>query len=177
MTNAGITAHEITNPGWAASDRTVAPSASTQKAVRITEDQDGTLKDANGNYLPFGNSNYGTPNGLDGTTVWTPRIKNYVYTVACPASIADSSCKDSYSGAVGKDNVIAAYIRNTVSHETGHVTKLASTYNSRYGGYHYAAGSNTVMEQSIVYKNSKGVVTFYIPNAYASGDAAAAVLK
>ncbi len=55
--------------------------------------------------------------------------------------------------------------------------KLTSSYNSKYGGYHYVTGSNTVMEQSIVYTKKNGVVTFYIPNAYASGDATAATLK
>jgi hypothetical protein len=175
IANVGITAHEIP-PSKAFPDRTVT-SATTQKAVMITENSDGTLKDSSGNYLPFGNSNYGTPNNLDGATVWTQRIKNYIYTVACPSPMADSSCKDSVSGAVGRDAVIAAYIRNTIPHEGGHVMKLTTTSNSRYGGYHYVTGSNTVMEQSIVYKKSGGVVTFTIPSSYASGDATAAKLK
>lgn len=162
------------NSIWVTGNRQVT-SSSPQKAVRVTENADGTLKDSSNNYLPFGNSNYGTPNNLDGATVWTQRIKNYISTVACPSSV--TSCTDSVSGAVGTDAVTSVYIRNTIPHEVGHVMKLTSSYNSKYGGYHYATGSNIVMEQSVVYKNNKGTVTFYIPSAYASGDAAAATLK
>jgi hypothetical protein len=176
LANVGITAHILMGSFWATGDRTVAQSGSTQHAVKITEDPDGTLKSGR-DYLPFGDSHYGTPNNLDGATVWTQRIKNYVETVAC--TNAGDPCGDAVSGANGRAAVINAYIKNVISHEVGHVMKLTADSNSRYGGYHYVTGSDTVMEQSVVYKTSKkdGSVTFIIPQAYAGGDDALTTLK
>jgi hypothetical protein len=177
LANVGITAHILMGSFWAMSeDRTVAQSGSAQNAVKITEDPDGTLKSGR-NYLPFGDSHYGTPNGLDGATVWTQRIKNYVETVACPN--AGDPCTDAVSGANGTGAVVNAYITNVIAHEVGHVMELTNVSISKYNGNHYAPGSDTVMEQSIVYKTSKkdGAVTFTIPQAYAAGDEALTTLK
>jgi hypothetical protein len=177
LANVGITAHILMGSSWAAGDRTVAQSGSDQHAAKITEDADNTLKDSKGNYLPFGDSHYGTPNNLDGATVWTQRIKNYVETVAC--TNAGAPCTDAVSSANGIAAVVNAYITNVMAHEVGHVMELTNISISKYNGNHYAPGSGTVMEQSISYKTSKrdGAVTFTIPQAYAAGDDALTTLK
>jgi hypothetical protein len=179
LANVGIAAHVIVAVSGSATEHWVAnrqvSTNPSQYAVKITEDPDGTLKSGR-NYLPFGDSHYGTPNDLDGATVWTQRIKNYVEQVACTTN---APCTDEVSGASGRDAVINAYIENVMAHEVGHVMKLTDVSISKYNGNHYAPGSDTVMEQSILYKTSRkdGSVTFPIPQAYAAGDDALTTLK
>lgn len=157
----GVTTHEIT-PSDADVNRYVTP---TQKAVRITESLDttGTI---------FGAAWQGSPNDLDGATVYTQRIANFVNGKCASAT----TCKDSSGAAVGAASVINLYIKNVIAHEAGHVTKLTPVYSSRYE-WHYAAGSGTVMEQSAKFTSKGGTVTFYLSQHYTAADVAGVALK
>ena len=150
----GIVTHEIplVHP-----ERFVSPHSS-QKAVRITENlhPDGII---------LGYANQGTPNGLDEAIIYTEHIKNHVETVCAEEGTA--SCIDSATGASGPAAIIPVYIKHTIAHEIGHMTNLAVDYNRRFGGYHYKAGSEVVLEQAVSYTAKKGKVTFYISTHYA----------
>jgi hypothetical protein len=152
----GVVTHEIplVHP-----ERLVSPD-SQQKAVRITEDlhPEGII---------LGYANQGTPNGLDEAIIYTEHIESHVRTV-CEQEGSDS-CTD-VSGAVGPDEIIALYIKHTIAHEIGHMTMLAVEYNRRFGGYHYKAGSEVVLEQAVKYTAKKDKVTFYISTHYAEPD-------
>lgn len=196
-TGLGITVHEI-SPSKAYNPTTrQVTSASPQLAVKITEDNSTDLQDNSSppKWQPFGASSWGTPNGQDDARIYTYRIQAYVKTVACPSSVPDNKCvvvscstanctdaplpcNNTLNPALCKDTVVSTHIRNTIPHEVGHEVQLATKYSTSNGGYHYATGSNTVMEQSVAYKtDANGVVTFYIPTAYASGDSTSTKLK
>jgi hypothetical protein len=151
----GIVTHEIpfaqANP-----DRFVSPE-SQQKAVRITENlhPEGII---------LGYANQGTPNDLDAAIIYTEHIKSHVETVCAEGTVY---CRDSATGASGPAAIIPIYIKHTIAHEIGHMTDLAVDYNRRFGGYHYKAGSEVVMEQAVKYTSKKGKVTFYISTEYA----------
>jgi hypothetical protein len=53
-------------------------------------------------------------------------------------------------------------------HEVGHTIGLSRVFDSRYGGYHEASGSLTVMEQTPKVVSKRGTVTFYIASAFSS---------
>lgn len=159
----GITTHTIT-VAQAGTDRSI---TSSQKAVKVTESLDTSE-------TILGIANYGTPNGLDLATIFTARIKNFVTSKCTAAGI--TTCKEYYTGLTVMDDIINHYMKNTIAHEIGHITSLTSTYNSRFGGYHYKTGSGVVMEQSCEYTSKVSTVTFYIPSVYASSDPAAAKL-
>jgi hypothetical protein len=137
-------------------DRFVSPD-SPQKAVRITEnlDPEGII---------LGYANQGTPNGLDDAIIYTEHIKNHVESVCAEGTVY---CIDSATGASGPAAIIPIYIKHTIAHEVGHMTMLAVEYNPRFGGYHYKAGSEVVLEQAVKYTSKKGKVTFYISTHYA----------
>lgn len=142
----GLNVHVLA-PNQAASDRSVI-ATSVQKAVRITEDTSTT-----GAIL--GNCQWGTPNGLDGCVVYTRRIKDFIDTT-CPGNTAAERAV-----------MFNAYITESFLHETGHsLGGLASTYNSRTGGYHYKSGSALVMEQSVTYSAKSGKCTWNISSAW-----------
>jgi hypothetical protein len=138
-----------------------------QRAVRVTEslDPDGDV---------LGIANYGTPNGIDYATVFTERIKNHVNSVCSGANV----CIDNATGLSGTA-LIDLYIKHTIAHEVGHMIMLAEEYNRRFGGYHYKAGSEVVMEQWVTYTSKQGGrnVTFYISTEYAAPSQVAAALK
>lgn len=155
----GISVHLISS-SQANSDRTVT-AGSTQKAVMITESLDTTTP----NVLGF--SNTGTPNGLDKSTIYTQRIKNFIQTIC--ETYGTSSCADSTS--VFGDALVQKYILHVINHEVGHVLgPLAPLYNASYGGYHYKSGTNVIMDQSVYYTSKKGKVTFYIGADYTASD-------
>jgi hypothetical protein len=146
---------DLSNP-----DRFVSSDPSiTQKAVRITEDLD-----ANG--IVLGVANQGTPNGLDEASIFTERIKNHVQSTCAEADSA-ANCTDKATGFSGQD-LIDLYIRHTIAHEIGHMTMLAVDYTRRFGGFHYKAGSEVILEQAVKYTSKKGKVTFYISTKYAA---------
>ena len=130
-------------------DRLVDSSGiSVQKAVRIAESTD-----TNGAIL--GNCQLGTPDGFDGCVVYSQRIKNFI----------DSTCPG--NTAADRTLMFKAYVTQSFLHETGHsLGGLASTYNSRTGGYHYKSGSGFVMEQSVTYSAKNGTCTWYISPAW-----------
>jgi hypothetical protein len=139
--------------------RRVSP-ASSQRAVKVTEDLDISNMDV------LGIANYGTPNGLDLATVYTERIKEHVNSVCSGAS----TCNDVDEVTIGASAVIDKYIKHTIAHEVAHNTVLTNEYNDRFGGYHYKTGSNTVLDQSVKYISRKGVVTWYIGSKFVPAD-------
>jgi hypothetical protein len=150
----GIITHLITEAQ--ADDRTVSPPW-PQKAVRVTEDPhpDGII---------LGYANQGTPNGLDDATIYTEHIRKHVEDVCAEGTVY---CRNSTPFADGPAAIIPIYIKHTIAHEIGHMTRLAVDYNRRFGGYHYKAGSEVILEQAVKYTSKKGKVTFYISTEYA----------
>jgi hypothetical protein len=161
----GITFHRLLRtPG--STNRTVLSTGSTQKALQITADPDG------GSGV-LGRSNWGTPNDLDGTTIYTTRIQNYVNGLCPPPG---TQCKLN-TGQVGPANIIPVYTRWVADHEVGHTLALSVAFDSRFGGYHEASGTLTVMEQMPKVVNKQGAVTFYIANGFSSASITGARLK
>ena len=159
----GVTVHVITDPS-APADRMVSPD-SPQKAVRITEDLDPVG-------IILGEANQGTPNGLDNAFIYTNHIIDFIDTTCAEGS----SCIDAGTGYSGQA-LIDLYIKHVIAHEVGHMTMLAAEYNSRFGGYHYKAGSDVIMEQAEVFTIKKGVGTFYISQHYAEPSQVGLLLK
>jgi hypothetical protein len=149
FTPLGVTVHQLAATE-AAADRTVVAN-SPQKAIRIVEDLDASD-------ITLGYCQWGTPNGDDGCTIWTQRILNYI-TTSCAGSIIVTP-----SGvATSATDVFRAYVTWVVLHETGHASGgLSAKYNSRYGGYHYAPGTGTMMEQAAVVTTKSGKCKFSI---------------
>src|SRR5438105_6826480 len=124
LADLALTPH-VVGPAVVQADRTVILGY-PQKAVRIAESLD-----TNGTIL--GNCQWGTPEGLDGCVVYTQRIKNFIDTT-CPSNTPDERAL-----------MFNAYITQSFLHEVGHsIGGLPSTYNSRFGGYHYKSGSALV---------------------------------
>ncbi len=119
----------------------------------------------------LGFANYGTPNGLDYSTIYTQRIINFIDDVCASAS----QCQDSTG--VERPELYAKYINHTIAHEAGHLMQLTSSYNSRFGGYHYKSGTGVILDQSIKYTNKGGKVTWYIGTGYTSADRADVTLQ
>jgi hypothetical protein len=162
LSGLGFTLHRLVRT-VASTDRTVSP-ASLQKAVQIT-----TAPDTGDGVL--GRANWGTPNGLDGATVYPNRIATYVNGL-CPAGTV---CQTN-TGVVGAANIIALLTRWVADHEVGHTVGLAKVYDSRFGGYHEASGSLTVMEQTPKVVSKRGSVTFYIATSFSSASVVDATL-
>ena len=153
LTALGVTVHQIT-PAQAGADRAVTTG---QKAVRVAESLD-----ANGTVLGY--CQWGTPNGLDGCTIYTQRIKNFI-TSTCGTNAIFRANGDPEPG--GVDAVFLAYTIHTFLHETGHTTGgNTGIYNSSYGGYHYKAGANTLMEQYVTYSAKGGKCKFNISTGW-----------
>jgi len=169
----GVTIHQVETTDVGA-DRTVTdlpteppnPLLSAQKAVRITEDLDTT-----GSTLGY--CQYGTPNGLGSCAIYTQRILNFINSTCAGLQIvlADGRTQsDAFSA-------FRAYAAHTILHEAGHTLGgLTASYNSRYGGYHYSAG--TIMEQYVVVTTKGGKCKFTVsPNWNLSLDPPAVKLK
>lgn len=131
---------------------------SPQKAIRITESVD-----TNGTIL--GNCQWGTPLSLDGCVVYTQRARNFI-NANCPGDPAN-------------EQVFLAYSTFLILHEVGHsLGGLAAEYNSRFGGYHYKAGAQVIMEQAATYSSKGGKCTWYISSNWNNAlDPAAVRLK
>jgi len=124
------------------------PNGSQQKAVRIAESTD-----PNGTIL--GNCQWGTPDELDGCVVYSTRIKNFI----------DATCLKNSPDELTL--MFKAYVTQSFLHEVGHsLGGLASTYNSRTGGYHYKSGSGFVMDQSVSYIAKNGLCTWNISSTW-----------
>ena len=143
----GITVHVLYDDTGAFATRRVSPD-STQLAVRVSESLD-----TGGEVL--GNCQWGTPLGLDGCLVFTQRAKNLI----------DSKC--SGDPVAVREQVFLAYATFLALHETGHsLGGLAAEYNSRFGGYHYKAGSGVIMEEAATYSAKQGRCTWYISSGW-----------
>jgi hypothetical protein len=150
-----ITTHTLSS-AQAGANREI---TATQKAVRIGESLDTSTPNV------LGLANYTNPNGSAIATIFTECIKNFVNSVYASA------------GATVPAGLIDAYTRHTIAHETGHMLSLTTTYNDRFGGYHYKTGTNVIMDQSVYYTNKSGVVNFYIGTKYAATDQSGFKLK
>jgi hypothetical protein len=145
----GVTVHQLA-ANEAGPDRSIVANW-PQKAIRIVEDLDASD-------ITLGYCQWGTPNGDDGCTVWTQRILNYI-TSSCAGSVIVTPSGVPTSAA----DVFRAYVTWVVLHETGHASGgLSAKYNSRYGGYHYAPGTGTMMEQAAVVSTKSGKCKFSI---------------
>lgn len=141
----------------------------TQKAVKVSESSNVTSTTV------LGTSTYGTPNGTNNVIVYTKRIQAFIDSV-CTSGI--TSCTDSSGQATDKAAVAIRYIKHTIAHEVGHDVSLTRTSNAAYGGYHYATGTNTVMEQS-VYKEypTTSSVKFFVSDTFTATDQGGSRLK
>ncbi len=156
----GVTVHQIT-PAQAAADRTVTP-VSPQKAVQLAES-----RDTSGSILGF--CQWGTPNGLDGCTVYSQRILNFVTTTCAGLAVLTAGGSPSSAG-----DAALAYAIHVSLHETGHTTGgMTLTYNSSYGGNHYQAassagtgGKGTRMEQYVTYSTKGGNCKLFVPTDF-----------
>jgi hypothetical protein len=130
----------------------------TQHALRITESLDpvGSV---------VGQANYGTPNNLDEAVVFTQRIADHVNSVHAAA------------GAPVPAGLIDTYVKHTIAHELGHMLKLTTDYNARFGGHHYKSGSVVVMEQAVSYTSKGGTVRFNVSTNFAAPDPGSAVFE
>lgn len=165
----GITVHRLVDNRNADDDsRLVSPSSALgQNAVQLTE-----LLDTQAEIL--GIANYGTPNNLDRARIWTERIRLFVEK-ECSADPANCQTEQ---GDVGVDAITARLTRWVASHETGHMLRLTSAYERRFGGYHERSGSSIVMEQfPVVQTKGKSPPTFFIPGAFSELSAADRQLK
>jgi hypothetical protein len=149
----GLAVHPL-KPIEAGLDRVVTGAVlnlPAQKAVRIAESLD-----ASGAVLGY--CQWGSPMDLDGCTVFTLRTQNFIASACGSAEIQTPGRVVSDA-----DNVLRAYSTYLILHETGHsLGGLTGEYNSRFGGYHYKAGSALVMEQAVTYTVKGGKCTFYI---------------
>jgi len=159
FTGLGVTVHIVTvNEVPLATRQVVFGTAVTQKAVAIFEDLDATDLNTLG-YCPWGRPNVANQGQC---IVYTQRIWNSI-PLACgtnpivtPAGVASTA-----------EEAFKAYTLELILHEVGHsVGGLAPTFNSSYGGYHYAPG--TVMEQYVVATVSKGKCKFAVSKAFNS---------
>ena len=158
---ANLGVHRI-NSGQAATDRTVSPAISPQKAVSVTESLDTNATD-------WGRSPFqGTPNSAGLATVFTQRIKNAIASAYQQAGVVNLTQQQADT-----DNCV----RQVTAHEIGHGTAIASVNNSRYGGNHYSTSSQVVMSQTATITTKPGKVTIICPNTYASPDATSFKLK
>jgi len=133
-----------------------------QKAVRITENT--TTPQPILGYCP-----QGTPMDRDDATVYTGEIQDYVSSVCagktCQAYVGEETPTNLVTGV---QEVVAAYISYVIIHEVGHTLELAVEYNRRFGGNHTKTGTNFILDQTVVVKESKksNSMTFYFPNQF-----------
>jgi hypothetical protein len=159
-------------------------------AVKVIEDPAPTSPTSF--YLGF--STFGTfPSYYSGgvATVWTTRIKDWIYracnlaeingTSYTPASSTSFICKNantttSINMKTYPNDIIKLYkeyIQNIVSHEVSHMIHLASATGTV--DHHYTTVTGVLMEQNIVAKktvdrNGNVVVTLYISKGYTKDD-------
>lgn len=136
--------------GNSQTSRTVTTS-STQKALKITEDNTSALDNGN----TFGVSTYGTPNDYDEAKVYSRRIKTFF----------ENTCGSATKVCLGRDQYCVEKIastfadfvkniwqnhqlKNTIAHEAGHM-KLLTAVADRKIGYHYATGTGVLLDQFI----------------------------
>lgn len=150
LSGLGVNVHQLT-PTQAGTDRRVS-SVSVQKAVRVSESlSDGALTD------PLGYCQFGTPQGLDGCTVYTRRVTNFIA----------SKCNLAGDNVTNRAQVFLAYSTYVMLHELGHsLGGLAARYDAKFGGYHYAPTANLVMSQAAQYSTQGGRCTWFIPSVW-----------
>ena len=138
----------------------------TQNAVKVTENSDATSTTI------LGQATYGTPQGLDGVIIYTKRIKAFIDTTC-----AGKTCTDSTGSITNTADLTTKYIKHTIAHEVGHDVSLTGTSNAAYGGYHYATGTKTIMEQTVYKEYPAGGVKFFISDTFTTVDQGGIKLK
>jgi hypothetical protein len=146
LSSLGLNVHQVTSV-QVGSDRTVS-LVSREKAVRVSESLDVSNADI------LGNCQWGLPGGLDGCAIYTQRAMNFI----------NNKCNAAGDQVTDRNQVFIAYATFLFIHEAGHsMGGLAATYNSSFGGYHYATTSGFVMSQSAQYDTQGGYCNWYIP--------------
>jgi len=159
----GVTVHQI-SPTQTNADRSVT-SGSLQNAVRV-----GDSLDATGTTLGY--CQWGTPNGLDGCTVYTQRIMDFVSSTCAGLNIVTDSRDPSTL-----DQLFLAYATHVFLHESGHTSGgMTGAYNSSYGGYHYRPGDSR-MEQYVSFSTKGGKCKFTFTSGWNSADQSTIELK
>lgn len=132
-----------------------------QKAVRITE---LTSPSVILGYCP-----QGTPMDGDDCTIYTGEIVDFVTSTCggktCQAYVGEAIDSNRLTT---EEEIINQYIELVTIHETGHTLDLAIEYNRRFGGNHLKTGTGFILDQTIVYTDKKGTVTFYFPGGYST---------
>ena len=172
----GITVHPVTAADLYGDRVVFYPGVGQpfQRAVMVAESTSTLVPDI------LGETYQGTPNGQDGSTIYTKNIQNVVNQYCPTTTVADSACTDA-SGAVGRTAVTNRYILQVVSHEVSHASGLAPEYSRKYG-WHYAPQSVVMMEPSVKVvqlTSGKKVIgaTFYIMTGYNPADSAATTIS
>jgi hypothetical protein len=153
----GLVVHEI-GAGQVDFLRTVCPTCAKptgqtvkQRAVKVTESLDQTTD----NILGF-TSQCGTPDGLDGTTIYTQKIWKLL-------------------NSINQLDQMDLYIKHTIAHEIGHtVGPLAPVNDPNYGPNHYQSADNGLIMDQSVYQSR---TTLYIGTKYKDLDQAGIRLK
>ena len=150
------TAQVLLNP-----DRTVSVNG-TQKAIRLSESLD-----TNGSTA--GQCTWGTPNDAAECVVFTRRIVNFVNSTF-------ATCTPGATLATIQ-SIITTYIQQVAVHEPSHSMKLTKIYDIKYGGHHYAPGTNAMMAQNNTYSCKGGKLTWTIGTPFTAADVGDFLLK
>jgi len=165
---ADLGVHNLT-PQQAAPDKTVSPTTSQQKAIRILESlavQTQTSAGSNTDAIWGKATSPGTPNTAGDIILYTQQIIN------------DIAAKYQAAGIPIDNNKVNQCITHVIAHETGHnLGPLAPIYNQKLGGYHYSTTQQIVMSQAPVLSQKGSNVTIVCPNTWSSSDPTSLRLK
>lgn len=149
----GLSVHRITlGPGVTSR---VALASSLQQAARCTEDNSLATSDV------LGESNWGTPNGLDECIVRMLATENFVKSVYASNGFTVPSLCDACEA-------LKAWVTN---HEFGHMVRLRLVYDASFAGHHYKTGGGYLHDQATTYRKTRTGILFSIPNVVSPTDA------
>jgi hypothetical protein len=145
-----------------------------QFATRITESLDVSDPDT------LGEGSRGIAG--DNATTYTQRIKDHINKICnlYPSyACVDADGVTMKTQTDGINPLFRKWVKHDVAHETGHALRLTKDPDSS-GTFHYAEGSDTVMEKYVTYKvsTSKQKITFYyISDKFSDADRTNMYLK
>lgn len=168
--NTGITVHvfHTSDASLIPGDRVIAPgdsnpSSMPQKGVQITE--------VGGTSEIFGVANWGTPQGIDFSRVFSHAIQAFV------DENCTRGCQDVPSGGTAGPAAIGRlYLIHTLNHELLHDWQVEEIYDGKVNGYHASPSKKNgpfLMEPFVVVKRGK----FHIGTIVEQSTRAAALLR